>query len=412
MAHVSVTVFLDSDEISAEAYAVTASRGRSLETESFDAGGCTVTVRNYEANFNPYFLTDTSSLLLESGDFLLLENGDKLLLEFGNGAGAGTYGEILTGRTLTVKDGTTTVFTGFVEDYDFTWTPKGFAEATLTCRDALATLGATSLLEWTTTEGQLTGARVSAVLDRDEVAFLSGASYRDIATGTQPLQADLVTYGSNALNYLQKVNETESGRLFVDRTGKLVFQDRYESFGVSSSADFDDAGSNLPFHGIDVRYGTELLHFKVSVDREGGVAQTATNVGQLAAYPKLGARPLPLGGMLYQSDDHSLGLANFLLGRYSQIAAVVSGLTINLHALGASNRNTVAALDIGDVVTLTWTPPGTSGSVFQTLVIESVSYSTNFDGDTSVSFQLSDASDPGYFVLDTDALDGPAPLAP
>lgn len=408
----SVTVFLDDDEITAESYIVDTHVGRSLETETFDAGTATVRVRNYNANFNPYFLSDTSALLVESDDFLLLENGDRILLEFGNGTGSGAYGEILTGRKLTIKDGAVTVFVGFVEDYDFDWTPHGYAEATLMCRDALATLGATSFLEWTTTGGQLTGARVSAVLNRDEVSFPNGVGDRDIDAGTQPLQPDLVSYGSNVLNYLQKVTESESGRLFVRRTGTLAFQDRYASFGVASSADFDDADTNLPFHGIQVRFGTELLHFKVSADREGGEAQTATNAGQMAVYPTLGARHLTLRGMLYQSDDHSFGLATFLLGRYSSISAVVSGLTINLHALGTTDRATVAALDIGDVVTLTWTPPGTTGAVNQTLAIESRGYHADERGNAYVTFQLSDASDPGYFEWDVSEWDGPDIIAP
>jgi len=426
VAQVSVTVFLDADEITAESYSISCQRGRSLESETFDVGTATVTVRNYNANFNPYFLSDTSALLMESGDFLLQESGDRILLEFGNGTGEGTYGEILTGRKLTVKDGATTVFVGFVEDYDFTWTSDMVAEASLMCRDAMATIGATSLLEWLPTEGELTGERVASLLDRDEVSFPSGGGDRDIADGTQPLAGawnttvdgetvavgSVVSFGTNPLAYLQTVTEAESGRLFVDRTGTLTFQDRYESFGVAASADFDDSDTNLPFHGIDVRFGTELLHFKVSVDRDGGTVQTATNAAQIAAYPTLGARHLTISGLPYQSDDHAAGLATFLLDRYSSIRAVVSGLTINLHALGTSDRATVAALDIGQVVTLTWTPPGTTGSVFQTLAIEGVAYRSDDSEFAAVTFQLSDASDPDYFQVDTDAVDGPKLVAP
>lgn len=412
MAAVTVTVFLDADEITAESFTVDVRRGRSLETEDFDAGGGTVKAHNYEANFNPYFLIDTASLLQENDDFLLLESGDRILLEFGNGSGSGVYGEILLGRTITVYDGAVLVFTGFVEDYDYEWDAGGRCEVTLVVRDSFATLGATTFLEWTTTEGQLTGARVSAVLDRAEVGFPSGGSARDIDTGTQPLQADLVSYGSNVLSYLQKVNKSENGRLFVDRSGVLTFQDRYASFGLAASAAFDDAGNDIPFSSIEARFGTELLHFKVSVDREDGIAQTATNAGQIAAYPSLGVRHLTIGGMLYQSDDHSLGLAEFLLGRYSTIGAVVSGLTVKLHGLGSSDRAVVAALDVGDVVSLSWTPPGTTGVVFQTLSIESVGYSTDRSKRAEMTFQLSESSDPDYFQVDTDAVDGPALLAP
>lgn len=407
----TLQVLLDTDDIATDTFSVSIQRGRSLETGSIDAGVATIVVENLEADFNPYFLVDTSAILLESGDFLLLENGDKLLLEYGNGAGAGQYGEMVQGRKVTIKDDDTTVYVGFVEDYDYEWR-QNYARATLTCVDALATLGATSFGEWTPTEGQLTGARITSALNRTEVQFPTGVSARDIATGTQPLGSSPISSGTNVLGYVQQVTETENGRLFISRSGVLVFQDRYESFGVTPSVDFDDLGDETEFAGVAVRFGTEALHFQVSVDREGGTEQTVTNQAQIDANPTLGARRLSKGRLLFQSDDHALGLANFLLDRFDTPAAVVSGLTVELHQLTALEREAVCELDIGDVVTIAWTPPGTEGKVTQTLAVEGVTYDAFNDIEATVTFQLSDASDPGYFVLDTDALDGPAALAP
>ena len=83
---------------------------------------------------------------------------------------------------MTVKDGAVTVFTGFVEDFDYAYGVDNRSEATMSVRDALATLGTTNLNDWAP-EQQLTGARISALLNRSEVAFpLAG---RSIATGTQ-----------------------------------------------------------------------------------------------------------------------------------------------------------------------------------------------------------------------------------
>lgn len=422
----SLEVLLDSDDIAGDTFTVSVQRGRSLETGAIDAGTATIVVENESASFNPYFLIDTSAILLESGDTLLAENGDDLLLEYGNGTGGGEYGEIVQGRKITVKDNGTTVYVGFVEDYDYEW-KQNYARATLTCVDALATLAASAFNEWLPAEGQLTGARVSAALNRSEVQFPSGASARDIATGTQPLaggwyvtnsdgeqeaRGSVVSAGTNALSYTQTIADTENGRLFVGRTGKLVFQDRYESFGTTPSVSFDDTGSNIEFAAIAVRFGTEALHFQVSVDREGGTVQTATNQARIDANPTLGARHLSRRGMLFQSDDHSLGLASFLLSRFDSPIAVISGLTIELHQLSAADREDVCELDIGDVVSVAWTPPGTDGPVTQTLAVEGIDYDAWNDIEGTVTLQLSEASDPGYFVLDTDALDGPAALAP
>lgn len=421
----SITAFLDSDEITAEMYAVDFDTGRSLESGKFDPGGGTIRVRNYSANFNPYFLVDTSALLLESGDFLLLENGDKLLLESGNGVGAGAYGEIISGRKLTIYDGATLIFTGYVEDYDYTWDVSGESEAVITFRDALATLGATTLKAWAPSQ-QLTGARVSALLDRPEVAFPSGATYRDISTGTQPLMAGstttdedgVVTYGdgsvlsgANALQEAQKINEAEWGRLFVSRAGKLRFLDRYSAFGLSVSATFDDTGTNLPFNEIAVRFGTELLHFQVTTQRAGSDIEWTTSSTPTSA--NLGARAKSLPGLLFNSEPHTQSLSRFLHGRFSVTDAIMSGFSIPLGGLSTSDRATVCGLDMGDVISLSWTPPGTSGAVNQTLVIEGRHYSAALHPDSArISFQLSDASNPDYFVVGTDSVNGVKVLAP
>ena len=410
----AITVFLDDDEITGEVYAANIDVGRSLESEEFRPGGGVIRVRNYAANFNPYFLVSTDALLLESGDFLLLESGDKLLLETGNGTGGGSYGEIKLGRRLRVLDGEAVVFTGFVEDIDFEYVPGGFAEAILTVRDSLATLGTTDLLEWSTT-AQLTGARVSALLNRSEVGFPNAEGSRSIATGTQPLGTETIRFGTNALQELQRINRAEFGRLFISRTGTLTFQDRYAVFGVTPTLGFDDTDTDTPFHGIDIRFGTELLHFSVSVTRAGGdTEQTAENSDLISEYAALGVRNLTVPEMPYLSDDHAYGLAEFLLARFAQFKAVISGLTVKLGALSSVQREAVCELDIGDVVSVSWTPPGTTGQVSQVLAIEARTYSVS-GGDAAaaeLSFQLSDASDPDYFQVDTDAVDGPKFVAP
>jgi hypothetical protein len=79
----------------------------------------------------------------------------------------------------------------------------------------------------------------------------------------------------------------------------------------------------------------------------------------------------------------------------------------------------VCGLGIGDVIEVIWQPYGTTGTVTQTVAIEGRSYeasaSKGAEGKTaaaSITFLLSNARDPGYFQVDTDAVDGPAIVAP
>ena len=402
----SVSLFDGATEhdVSAESYAVRVERGRLLELDDIGPGGGTIRVRNYNRNFDPFFLISSGDLLQGDGDALLQGNGDKILLTQASNA-EGDYGAIVPGRKVVVKDGSTTMFTGFVEDYDYDWRPDKTAEATLIVRDGLAALSQAEFTEWTTT-AQLSSDRVSAILDRSEIGYPSGGGARSISTGKVPLQSNTITTGTNALTELQTVARSEQGRLFVDRSGVLQFQHRYESLGDTATATFDDTGSNIPFHGVSVRFGSRHLHFKVTVQNVGGSERSATNATAIADNPNLGVRPLTITNLLADGDAYAQGLATWLLDRYDDTLAVVSGLTVNLDGLSTGNRNTVTALDIGDVIALNWTPTGTGTQVSQTLAIEGVAYTVDVHGVAEMSFHLSPAVDADLFTLDTSELDG------
>ncbi|MEO6571604.1 MAG: hypothetical protein ABIO83_08650, partial [Ilumatobacteraceae bacterium] len=321
---------------------------------------------------------------------------------------SGAYGPVAPGRKVEVLDGAVTVFSGYVDDYDYEWRQGDAPGVTLLPTDALATLGRSEFLEWTTDPYDRAGERITKALDRVEVAFPTGGAARAISTGLTPLQSDLVTYGSNVLNYLQLVANSDMGRLFVDRAGVLTYTDRYALLGATSSADFDDTETNLPFHAVDALYGTEQLYFQVSVGRLGGEPRTFKNTVAIAAYPVLGIRQLAIDNLLVDSDAYAEAMASELVDRYSVNSATVSSLTVKISTLEDADRATVAALDIGDLIGLTWTPTQTSTPVVQDLVIEGVTYRSDLvNGEAFMDFQLSAAPDLStVFVLDTDSLDG------
>ena len=116
--------------------------------------------------------------------------------------------------------------------------------------------------------------------------------------------------------------------------------------------------------------------------------------------------------LLFQSDSYSEGLAKYLVDRYSVQAAVVSAMRIKLHALGTSDRADVCALELGDVISLTWTPTGSLGIVSQVLAVEGIRYTASDRLEAEIELQLSDARDPDYFQIDTDSIDGDKLMAP
>lgn len=391
-------------DITAEVQSVEFSSGRNRELDEIAAGTCRVRFRNFSGNFNPYFLTESSFLLLESGDYLLLEQGGRLILEaLGTG---GDYGIMTLGRKLTVLDGSITVFTGFVEDFEYEWAHGNIAGGTIVCADGLARLARQKFLEWVTTPGETTGERVNSVITRPEVDDLWATALL-FDTGLSTLAEDFVAFGTNVLDYLRKVTSAEQGRLYVSGFGVLVFQDR-ASVGTGtpvldfiSTADGQDAGE-IPFSAIGVTFGSELLYNRVSVQN---IDSDAQSVDDPIGRSNQGERHLPLSDMLLEDDIQAADLAQYLLNRYSSPEAVVSSIRVPLHRLSSANREAVANLQISETVSLDWTPTVGFGPVNETLVVEGRGYFSDMKSIAWMTFQLSAAPDNAFFILDS-ATDG------
>lgn len=432
------TIFYAGNEITGDSFEVDIRRGRSRELDEFEAASGFVKVRNQSRDFDPPFFSSPSYLLMETGDYLLLESGDRILLEQGSAA-SGAYGTIQLGASLEVYDGAVLVFSGHVEDVKYRWDVDGTAEATFIVGDGLSTLACTSFqTEYETTRNQLPGVRIAAVLDRSDVAFPSGGAYRSLANGHSRLIGDTVAVGTNVLQYLRLVAETDFGRLYTTRTGVLVFKGRYDWPGESggtygnSSADFKDDGTAFSFSGVDVSWGSELLIYQASVTREvvrpdeppfdviapqpdytltelpsrfdsAGTPRTATS--SLTPPTLIGARSASISGLLLRHDAECEARAQYLVDRFSSPEAVVSELVVILENFDTADRATIAALDINDVETLTWTPTGAGNTVTQILAIEGVTYRARTGAVTTITHQLSAMPDTNFFKLDTDLLD-------
>jgi hypothetical protein len=65
---------------------------------------------------------------------------------------------------------------------------------------------------------------VNAILDRPEVAWPSGR--RDIDTGASTFGADVVDQGRETLEYLQLIEASELGQLFMTKTNDVAFRER------------------------------------------------------------------------------------------------------------------------------------------------------------------------------------------
>jgi hypothetical protein len=189
---------------------VSTNRGKSREQDRYTAGNLSVTLHNESRIFDPF-------------------NSEGIFA-----------GQVLPRKAIAVETNGVRMFTGIIDDWDFTYDITGKAFANVSAVDGFLILAAAELDSFTATS-QLSSERVAAILNRPEVNWPSGQ--RQIATGLTTLVADAVAENTNALSYLQLVEETENGQLFINKSGQVTFKNRLTVPPENNFVIFtDDAG--------------------------------------------------------------------------------------------------------------------------------------------------------------------------
>ena len=353
-------------------------RGRATQLDSFPSSNCTIVAddRAAERYFDPL---NTAS-------------------EWYSG---GTVG-IAPRRAFQVYGGTagtTAMFSGFVYDLNIDYAEPNLSTATIVATDALGQLGQTVLTAFNPSS-QLTSARVSAILDRPEVAF--STALRNIETGLATCGTVAYEDATNVLTALQDVATAEGGRLFVDRSGSLNFDARIAvSFGTAVASFGGTAG--LPILSLSNVYGAETVVNRVAVQIDGGTASSiASGTASQAEY---GIKTLSLTGVPLATDAAGSALALSLLTRFQDPVVRFSEMDVLLGALTTAQQQTMAGLEIGDILSVSKTfSVGTPATVTQNVVVESIRHSINPQRHT-VAIGLGQVQLVLPFILDTSALD-------
>jgi len=295
--------------------------------------------------------------------------------------------------------GTKAMFTGFVYDLNIDYAEPNLSTATIMSTDALGQLGQTVLTQFNPSS-QLTSARVSAILDRPEVAF--STALRSIETGVATCGTVAYLDATNVLQALNDVAVAEGGRLFVDRSGLLNFDARVGAASGSAVASFGGT-AGLPIQSLSNEFGAETVLNRVAVQIDGGTASSV--VSGTASQTQYGIKTLSLTGVPLVNDAAGSALASFLLSKFENPTVKFSGFTVLLNALTAAQQEVVAGLEIGDFVSVSKTfNVGSPATVSQNVVVESIRHSINpYRHDVTVGLgQIRLA-----FVLDTSDLDNP-----
>lgn len=346
---------------------ITIDRGKSRELDRFSAGQLRVAFHNDNRWFDPFY-TDSPY-----------------------------YEQFVPKRQVVITVNGTRQFTGYIDDIDLEYNlgnTKSYAY--IICSDAFSQLSSTTLDAYNNSI-QKTGERIDTILSLPEVNW--PASERNIDTGQQTLQADVISDGTNALSYLQLVEQSEPGALFIDKSGKVAFKDRINQAPLTENIIFADSPitNGVPYDNIQVVYGSENLYNRISITRTGGTAQIADDAFSQSVY---GIQALYESDLLMETDSDALLTAEYLLQQYKLPELRFSSVGFTLENKSTAIQNNLLALEIGDVVRIVFTPNGIGDPISEFQIITGIqhkveinSHSINFEFGSTVGLS---------FVLDSE----------
>lgn len=343
---------------------VSVDRGKSRELDRYTAGHASVTFHNDSRIFDPY---NTSSAY---------------------------YPNVVPRKLLKIETSNQPIFTGYIDDWDLSYDVSGKSFASVSVVDGFLRLSAAELDSFTTTS-QLSSARITAILDRPEVNW--PAADRSIDTGITTLQADVIPENTNALQYLQLVETSENGKLFMNASGQVTFKNRATVPPLNADIIFaDDSTVNgVKYSNIEVVYGSENLYNRVTVTRAGGNPQVSDSPSSQTAY---GVAAYSIDGVLLTSDTESSYLSSYLVGLYDQPELRINAVTVLLHNKTPIQVTDVLDLEISSVVQVKFTPNQTGSVISQFGIVIGIKHNISIDTH-SVTFYLGTTlSSP--FILD------------
>ena len=252
------------NDISPDVVSVSVTRGKDPQQDTFNASSCSVQLNNESRNYDPDY-------------------------------GPSPYqGKIVPTGQVRIYSNEQIVFTGFITDWNFSYSPSGESIAELVASDAFWNLNNQRLIGYEPIE-QSSSSRILTVLTRPEVGGTATwpNAARVISPGVATMGDYEVSDGTNALGYLQEIEKAEPGRLFIDKLGRLVFKSRNNDLQNTSFEYFRTNLSPNPSFENNVR-GWEAT--SGTITRSTATAYIGTASGSLSS-----------GGVVEQYFGSTLG---------------------------------------------------------------------------------------------------------
>jgi hypothetical protein len=356
-------------------------RGRSRQLDEFNCGTASLTLWNKTRIFDP---------LNQSSPYWI--------------GGATQQTGILPRLPIQILANGIPIYTGLITDWDIDY-DLGFNDiAQISCADNFTVLSNQQLNAYTP-PAETTGKRIyditanTGILAQPEINYQGAVS---IDTGSSTLGAYAIDQDTNCLSYLQQVNTSEQGYLYMSANGTLTFKGRSSVLNPVAGATFNGDGTGLAYSSLQNMYGDELLYNYISTESPAGGVQVTSNATSIAQYQ---TQTYSLLSLLNSTTTEVAGLGNYLLGRYQNPILRFNGLSTELAAMNTANQNIALNLDLTSICTVVKNfVTGTPTSESQTLIVSGISHSiTPGTHKVQYTFESTDAN--AYFVLN-DAIFG------
>ena len=343
-------------------------RGKSEALDRIDAGVSTITVDNYDRLFDP---------LYEAGPY---------------------YGQLVPRREVIITSNGYPIFNGFIDDFDIQYEPGKKSVVQIAVSDAFS-IFTNSALDEVSPPSELSGARINRILDLPEVSW--PADRREIDPGNTLMLDAVVNEGTGTLSYLQLVETSEFGTLFISRDGKLVFRERNSIPNVISlvfsNTTTDPLLTAIPFTDVNIVYGSENLYNRIVLENDEVIPDTgfAEDLESQALY---GVRSYDKSGLLVQNPADLQFLSDYLLARFSQPQYRFETVTVSLDNIETAQQNLVLDLEIGDIVQVKFLPSQVPPAIEQYCRVIGINNSWD-NSSKNITFSL-ERLDFAIFILD------------
>ena len=227
------------------------------------------------------------------------------------------------------------------------------------------------------------------------------ASLQSITTSPVATVGGISAPGSNLVDEMQLVNNSEDGDLYVTRAGVIKFTDRNYVYTntTSNTSQATFASGSIPFEPeVQINYDAASIRNNITIEFTGGGQTSTTNASSVTAY---GTNAMNTSTQL-STQAQAVTLAAYEATVNGQLLTNISPLSVGVTAKTA-DWTTLLQLDLLDRYTLTVQPP-TGNSISQQELINRIEHRI-VPGQWQMTVDGS-ARYTAWFILDKSTLNG------